>query len=40
MHIIHPERCTSFDMKDAHHLHIETKIQQFNIKKEKFDSLY
>jgi len=31
MHIFHPERCASFGMKDAHHLHFETAIQNNNI---------
>ena len=35
MHIIHPERCASFAMKDAHHLGIETAIHEINAKKEK-----
>ena len=32
MCIFHPERCTSFAMKDVHHLGIETAIQEFYTK--------
>ncbi len=35
MHIIHYERCTSFDMNHAHHLNIETAIHEIKTKKEK-----